>query len=459
MNVFARCLVASTLVMLGNMLFNGVSNDAIAPILPMARDLSTVCGAVAFVACALAAKFRPQVLNLTGFSAAAIVCVVIAHALVGLGVANGSEALIAVGMGLSGIAGVWCTVVWLLACSAMDARHVCLCLALACCLGIGLAALVQLPGSYVLASIADAIASVVPLVLTVPVARPVFDRLASLGVPADHEISRPATMLPFSHRLFVSIFAFSAAFGFGLCYGPEGSDAVSSAGVVLAMAAVGVLAWRGSEQPRVDTLFACSFAIVLTGFLGVLVDDARLGVGVSGLLVIGYNLFNLLMWYMLATIAARNTVDAIPAVSWGAAVSYAGIFVGAQVGKAIMALSGDRLPAMLAMAAAIAGLVVYMLWSSREFSFDATISGVEPESPVVEVRYTDALADACARVSREAGLTERETEVMLLLARGNNATRICEELCITRNTVKYHARNIYDKLGVHSQQEVIDLVS
>ena len=45
-----------------------------------------------------------------------------------------------------------------------------------------------------------------------------------------------------------------------------------------------------------------------------------------------------------------------------------------------------------------------------------------------------------------------------LLARGNNTLRIQEELAITKNTLKYHARHIYEKTGVHSQQELIDLL-
>ena len=56
------------------------------------------------------------------------------------------------------------------------------------------------------------------------------------------------------------------------------------------------------------------------------------------------------------------------------------------------------------------------------------------------------------------GTLDPDAEGVLPMCLGN-ATRICEELSISRNTVKYHARNIYDKLGVHSQQEVIDLVS
>ena len=47
---------------------------------------------------------------------------------------------------------------------------------------------------------------------------------------------------------------------------------------------------------------------------------------------------------------------------------------------------------------------------------------------------------------------------MTLLAHGNTATRIQAELGISYNTVKYHVKNVYAKLGVHSQQELIDLL-
>ena len=52
----------------------------------------------------------------------------------------------------------------------------------------------------------------------------------------------------------------------------------------------------------------------------------------------------------------------------------------------------------------------------------------------------------------------READVFRLLARGNNTLRIQEELAITKNTLKYHVRHIYEKAGVHSQQELIDLL-
>ena len=45
-----------------------------------------------------------------------------------------------------------------------------------------------------------------------------------------------------------------------------------------------------------------------------------------------------------------------------------------------------------------------------------------------------------------------------MLARGRDRAYVQEQLVISRNTVKAHVRHIYEKLGVHSHQDLIDLV-
>ncbi len=53
------------------------------------------------------------------------------------------------------------------------------------------------------------------------------------------------------------------------------------------------------------------------------------------------------------------------------------------------------------------------------------------------------------------GLTEREIEVLKLVARGMNNRDIAKELFISENTVKNHVRNILEKLQIHSRMEAV----
>jgi DNA-binding NarL/FixJ family response regulator len=66
---------------------------------------------------------------------------------------------------------------------------------------------------------------------------------------------------------------------------------------------------------------------------------------------------------------------------------------------------------------------------------------------------------ASARAAAEAGpqaLTEREHDVLELLVQGVTSNReLAERLVISENTVKYHLRNILDKLHVQNRAQVV----
>lgn len=71
-------------------------------------------------------------------------------------------------------------------------------------------------------------------------------------------------------------------------------------------------------------------------------------------------------------------------------------------------------------------------------------------SPGVTARLAERVRSECPSEPR---LTERETEVLRLLAGGKANTAIGAELRITERTVRFHMRNIYDKISVHTRAE------
>ena len=98
----------------------------------------------------------------------------------------------------------------------------------------------------------------------------------------------------------------------------------------------------------------------------------------------------------------------------------------------------------------------------------ALVGIVAPQREPIEVRpMAEAGSDAlehslmvgCELLQKKFGLSDRETEIAFLLARGYSRPYIREKLFISKNTVATHIRHIYGKLGIHSKEELIDLAT
>ncbi|MEY8562672.1 LuxR family transcriptional regulator [Eggerthellaceae bacterium 3-80] len=63
-----------------------------------------------------------------------------------------------------------------------------------------------------------------------------------------------------------------------------------------------------------------------------------------------------------------------------------------------------------------------------------------------------------AQIAQDFSLTDREVDVLQLLAKGNSVKSIAEKLVVSENTVKFHRSNIYQKLGISSRQSLIDMI-
>lgn len=85
-------------------------------------------------------------------------------------------------------------------------------------------------------------------------------------------------------------------------------------------------------------------------------------------------------------------------------------------------------------------------------------AGGAPMSPAIARRVLGLLRAPAAGPATAGGgelalLTEREREVLALVASGDADKEICEKLGVTRSTVKNHLTAIYDKWRVRSRTQ------
>jgi DNA-binding CsgD family transcriptional regulator len=89
---------------------------------------------------------------------------------------------------------------------------------------------------------------------------------------------------------------------------------------------------------------------------------------------------------------------------------------------------------------------VYWLRAERVIGSDGRARGLLIIEPARPPDRTEALV--------VMGLSEREAEVALTLVRGQTTAEAAVELGISAHTIQDHVRRVYDKLGVHSRQEL-----
>ena len=84
------------------------------------------------------------------------------------------------------------------------------------------------------------------------------------------------------------------------------------------------------------------------------------------------------------------------------------------------------------------------------FGAEADDETADVGSDLAEARYRE--------LGERFGLTQSEVRILAQLSRGRSARYISDELGISFNTVRTHIRHVYEKTGIHSKQELIDLV-
>ena len=225
----------------------------------------------------------------------------------------------------------------------------------------------------------------------------------------------------------------------------DGSEiAVSLLAPVVFIGIVAATFARLRNEHVVGRLFVA--LVVILGCIVVFDEDAMVRAGLPKLfvdtLVSATELYSHHLFWVIAVFAVR-TVDwppyrlaALTELSMSAVAFAFGLMLQTFTGIGRFLVNGALYVVVV--------IALALLWRMRGIA-------VETSKPV-------DVGDACERVASKAGLTPREAQVFALLAQGRSRVFIQEELGLSDSTIKAHTSHVYQKLGVHSKQELISLV-
>lgn len=105
-------------------------------------------------------------------------------------------------------------------------------------------------------------------------------------------------------------------------------------------------------------------------------------------------------------------------------------------------------------------VVMLPLFIHLQTHFDAPMEEVDVLrlSEECGCRRGDAVAEALFDISEQYKLSAREKEILGYLGRGRSVPYMREAMTISKSTIETHIKHIYAKTGVHSKQELLDLI-
>lgn len=233
------------------------------------------------------------------------------------------------------------------------------------------------------------------------------------------------------------------------------ATAVAGAVILLAMFVL---------RKRSDMRFLATVALPSAVLALALIPFAQgaLGYIVAFLLKFAYVWFTFFVLLVLTNICYRFEVPTLRIFAIARACSEAGILIGIVL-RCFLISSGFFDNPLLVGTLSLTGIVLVvacvLVWvSEKSVNSDWGAAGVAIETNTRIANPRERLMSRCDTIAAEHGLTARETEIMTLIAQGKTRREIENELFLSENTVKTHARHLYAKLGVSSKADVIALL-
>lgn len=223
------------------------------------------------------------------------------------------------------------------------------------------------------------------------------------------------------------------------------------------------MASAGSSRGREERDRGLRAALLVIG-IAVLAGLFLSGMGevtASAVVSAARSLVSILIYLRLFEVVGKQGIHPIVAYGTGRAVYEIALVTGLSLYAAVQGKEFFETLPFNAVYFAVACVALLLLNSFSSALKVPYLQKVAPEAEALgagAVTIAGQAGDPCAVVIERHHLSEREGEVLCLTCKGHTKKRIADTLGLSEDTIRYHSRNLYSKLGVHSRQELLDLV-
>lgn len=192
----------------------------------------------------------------------------------------------------------------------------------------------------------------------------------------------------------------------------------------------------------------------------------------SGVVISGRTFVTLFLWVALMISMRQKRLSLVPVVGTLFVLvecisGFCSYFAAPAIARALQIPASAFLPpfALLMAFILIASTLAFLALAVDRGAGNMQVDGQEPYRPETHKGKLKSASEfrsrevACADLGARHGLTEREIEVMISFSQGNSLRKVADSLFISMSTAQTHVKSLYRKLGIHSKQELIDLVA
>lgn len=277
---------------------------------------------------------------------------------------------------------------------------------------------------------------------------------------AGTEVSPPTKPIEFSSSLLLLPALVALSYGMvkgmmpwlGVVESAATGNAVRIAELIVGIALI-VFAQKLGKRFGAAQIYACALIFVVSGLVLVSYQGAPQWLS-FGIHEMGFSLFYFFMVVYWGDLARRANMPIVKVYTIGYGVFQLAQIAGSLVGYYLVGNQSQNYALLILLSVVLAFFVVaLLLFSNTHSSLRQWLIADEARN-----EQGDEIPIACSIISKNGGLSPREMEVLSLLARGRNASYIARALCISLDTAKTHIKNIYRKLDIHTQQDLLDMI-